>query len=181
MTSGKSEASQCPVIMCTLITAMLNPLWCHQLSLFIGIQTVTAVSHWQSFSLTWLEVVLEVDPVLCLDSAISLSKPNKSPQCDHYQVLSGCKNSKLQIYSFCKGTRLQAKKTFLLFMCFQGISKKLWFKIPFKIIWKQLRSSQIEQNFKLPTLFFSNSEDLTRQISPGAYRTSSHPSWVTCC
>lgn len=80
-TSGKSEASQSPIMMCTLITKKLNPLSYHQLSLPHW-DTVTAASHWQRFVVTRQPAVLDVDPILCLDSATSLTKPNKPPQCD---------------------------------------------------------------------------------------------------
>lgn len=122
--SGQVERVKLPnaqFIMCTLIITMLNLFVSMSSPIFIGIQTVTAVSHQQRSTLTWQPAVLEVDPVLCLDSAISLSKPNKSPQCDPYQVFSGCENCKLQIHSFCKGTRPQGKSIFLLFLCFRSV------------------------------------------------------------
>lgn len=134
-TNWKSEASQCPIIMCAFITKMLTPLCYHQLSLLYwdtnsdsGVPPTEVHPHMEATSIGGGSCPL-------LDSAISLTKPNKSPQCDPYQALTGCKNSKLQKYSFCKGAWSQGKNIFLLFLCFWSIC----YRSPFKIIWKQLR------------------------------------------
>lgn len=151
-TSGKSEASQCPNIMCTLIITMLNLFVIISSPIFIGIQRVTAVSHQQRSTLTWQPAELEVDPVLCLDSAISLSKPSKPPT-PMWSLPSPFRMWELQTSNifFLQRNKTIGKEYLFAVLVFL----KHLIKNPFQNDLKTTqRGSQIEQNLKPATVSF---------------------------
>lgn len=138
-TSGKSEASQSPIMMCTLITKKLNPLSYHHLSLPHW-DTVTAASHWQRFVVTRQPAVLEVDPV---HLRWSLASPFRMWEQQASNIF------------FLHRNKTMGKENLFASLVFLKHFKIAFVQNPLQnYFWRKVSSSQIEQNLKLPMLFF---------------------------